>query len=128
MNSSSTSKLKTFTFRHFSGDHRTPIFGFFLVLVLFPPFVRAQTTGSSTTASAGCPIQFMNFTPGGAFWLNTRIKNTSGRTIVGLVFSAALSDANERWKWYHWDFDDARPIRDFNWNRKIRSGETKRLS
>jgi hypothetical protein len=125
---SAISKLRKFTFHRFSINHRTAIFGFFLILLLLPPFVRAQTTGSSTTASAGCPIRFMNFSPGGAFWLNTRIKNTSGRTIVGLVFNAALSDATEHWKWYHWEFDDARPIHDFDWNRKIKSGETKRLS
>lgn len=124
---STTSKLKKFPFYRFSVDHCTAIFMFFLVPLL-PPFVRAQTTGSNTTEPAGCPIRLMNFSPGGTSWLNTRIKNTSGKTIVGLVFNAALADATEHWKWYHWDFDDARPIHDFNWNRKIKSGEEKRLS
>lgn len=125
---STASKLRNFTFHRFSVEHCTAILSFFLVVLLFPPFVRAQTTASSTTESRGCPIQFMNFSPGGTFWLNTRIKNTSRKTIVGLVFSAALSDATEHWKWYHWDFDDTRPIHNFNWNRKIKPREAKRLS
>jgi hypothetical protein len=125
---SATSKVRKFAFHRFSAHHCTAIFGFFVVLLLFPRFVRAQTTSSSTTQSPECPIRFMAFSPGGTFWLNTRIKNTSGKTIVGLVFNAALGDATEHWKWYHSDFDDTRPIHNFNWNRKIKSGEAKRLS
>lgn len=105
----------------------TATFGFFLVLLLFPSVSRAQTIGPSPV-SAACPLQIMSFSPGGASWLNAHVKNTSGKTIVGLVFNAALADATEHWKWYHWDFDDARPIHNFNWNRKIKSGDAKKLS
>jgi hypothetical protein len=55
------------------------------------------------------------------------IRNTSGKTIVGLVFNAAIADATEHWKWVHWDFDESRPLRDFGWNKEIKTGATKRL-
>lgn len=57
-----------------------------------------------------------------------RIKNTSGKTIVGLVFNAALADATEHWKWFHWDLDDGRPLRDFGWNKEIKASASKRLT
>jgi hypothetical protein len=60
--------------------------------------------------------------------VSVRIRNISGKKIVGLVFKAALADATEHWKWYHWDFDDARPIRDFGWNETIKVGAAKTLS
>ena len=60
--------------------------------------------------------------------MTVHIRNTSGKTIVGLVFNAAISDATEHWKWVHWDFDDSRPLRDFGWNKAIKRGTTKRLT
>jgi len=57
-----------------------------------------------------------------------RIKNVSGKRIVGLVFNAALADATEHWKWLHWDFDEGRPVREFGWNKLIKNGEVKKLS
>jgi hypothetical protein len=57
-----------------------------------------------------------------------RVKNTSGKPIVGLVFNAALSDATEHWLWLHWDFDINRPIRDFGWNKLIKPDAAKTLS
>ncbi len=60
--------------------------------------------------------------------MSTRIRNVSGKKIVGLVFNAALPDATEHWRWYHWDFDDSRPIREFGWNKLIKEGATKKLS
>jgi hypothetical protein len=57
--------------------------------------------------------------------VSTRIKNVSGRKIVGLVFNA---DATEHWKWLHWNFDGARPVQNFGWNKPIKAGETKKLS
>jgi len=88
-----------------------------------PALVSAQ---NPIPASANaCPVQFLHFNPSG---VSVRVQNTSGKKIVGLVFNAALADATEHWKWYHWDFDDARPIRDFGWNKVIKNGDTKSLS
>ncbi len=50
------------------------------------------------------------------------------KTIVGLVFDVALADAMEHWKWLHWDFDDSRPVREFGWNKSIKSASAKTLS
>jgi hypothetical protein len=60
--------------------------------------------------------------------VNVRIRNASGKNIVGLVFNTALADATEHWKWLHWNFDDTRPIRDFGWNKLIKEGAAKTLS
>jgi hypothetical protein len=67
----------------------------------------------------------LHFDPSG---VSVRIKNVSGKNIVGLVFNAALADATEHWRWYHWDFDDGRPIREFGWNKMIKDGAAKKLS
>jgi len=89
------------------------------------PLAQAQSAASSPAAPASCPVQFLSFDP---FALNVRIKNVSGKPIVGLVFNAALADATEHWKWLHWDFDPGRPIREFGWNKLIKPGDKKRLS
>jgi len=70
-------------------------------------------------------VDLLRFNPSG---VSVRIRNTRGKKIVGLVFNAALADATEHWKWYHWGFDETRPIRDFGWNKQIKGGETKSLS
>ena len=94
-----------------------------LFFVLSPPSL-AQSAAPSSAPSA-CPVQFLHFDPDG---VSTRIKNVSGRKIVGLVFNAAVADATEHWKWLHWNFDDARPVQNFGWNKPIKAGETKKLS
>jgi hypothetical protein len=80
---------------------------------------------SAFPASSICPVQFLRFDPGG---VSARIRNVSGKQIVGLVFNAAVADATEHWKWLHWNFDDARPVQTFGWNKPIKIGETKKLS
>jgi hypothetical protein len=60
--------------------------------------------------------------------VSVRIKNVSGKRIVGLVFNAALADATEHWKWLRWDFDESRPVGEFGWNKLIKNGEVKKLS
>ena len=62
------------------------------------------------------------------FGVSVRIKNVSGKRIVGLVFNAALADATEHWKWLRWDFDQSRPVREFGWNKLIKNGDVKKLS
>ena len=98
---------------------------FALVALVFCPPVRAQSTASSPAAPAACPVQLLRFDPSG---VSVRIKNVSGKKIVGLVFNAALADATEHWKWLHWDFDAGRPIREFGWNKLIKDGQVKKLS
>jgi hypothetical protein len=94
-----------------------------LSFVLSPP-AFAQSAAPPSAPSA-CPVQFLHFDPDG---VSTRIRNVSGRKIVGLVFNAAVADATEHWKWLHWNFDDARPVQNFGWNKPIKAGETKKLS
>jgi len=60
--------------------------------------------------------------------LSIEVKNISGKRIVGLVFNAALSDATERWKWLHWNYDVTRPLEDLGWNKPVKEGESKKLS
>ena len=63
------------------------------------PFVEAQN--SLTTPAPGCPVEIVSLKPSG---VSMHVRNTSGKKIVGLVFNAALADATEHWKWYHWEF------------------------
>ena len=92
-----------------------------LAALFFPLSVFAQTNG----APSGCPLNLIRFNPSD---VTIRVQNTSGKTIVGLSFFAALADATEHWKWYHYDFDDSRPLREFGWNKEIRNGASKTLS
>lgn len=96
---------------------------FFAGAFLFSVPSLSQTSRSSA-AAPGCPVEIMSFDAAG---VSAHIRNTSGKTIVGLVFNAAIADATEHWKWVHWDFDDGRPLRDFGWNKEIKPGATKRL-
>lgn len=98
---------------------------FAVAVLVFSPLVHAQSATPGAAASAACPVQFVHFNPSG---VSVRIKNVSGKKIVGLVFNAALADATENWKWYHWGFDDTRPIREFGWNKLIKEGASKTLS
>jgi hypothetical protein len=91
----------------------------------FCPLSQAQSAASSPAGPTGCPVQLLDFDPSG---LNVKIRNVSGKRIVGLVFNAALADATEHWKWLHWDFDENRPIREFGWNKLIKPGDKKKLS
>jgi hypothetical protein len=98
---------------------------FVILFFLLSPHVLAQSAPSSPTAPTTCPVQFLHFDPDG---VSARIKNVSGEQIVGLVFNAAVADATEHWKRLNWNFDDARPIQNFGWNKPIKAGETKKLS
>ena len=98
---------------------------FLLAALVCAPLLHAQGTVASPTSPTACPVQFVRFNPSG---VTLRIKNVSGKNIVGLVFNAAIADAAERWKWLHWDFDDSRPIREFGWNKRIKLDAAKTLS
>jgi hypothetical protein len=90
------------------------------LLLLLPLPVLSQMN-----APAVCPVEFLRLDPSA---VSLRVRNISGKTIVGLSFYAALADATEHWKWVHWDFDDARPLREFGWNKPIKAQAAKNLS
>jgi hypothetical protein len=94
-------------------------------LALFALLVPVSALAQPGVTTPNCPIAFRSFNPNG---LSMHIVNTSGKTIVGLTFVAALADATEHWKWLHWNFDDARPLREFGWNKTISPGAKKTLS
>lgn len=98
---------------------------FLLTIFTCPILARSQTSQSNSNAPTACPIEILSFNPSG---VNVHIRNTSGKRIVGLVFNAAISDATEHWKWFHWNFDDTRPLRDFGWDKTIKPGASKRLT
>jgi hypothetical protein len=105
---------------------RWVLFSWFIpVILVHSPLAHAQNATTTLAPPAACPIQFVHFDPAG---VSVRIKNVSGKKIVGLTFNAALADATEHWKWYHWYFDDNRPIREFGWNKIIKESAAKTLS
>ncbi|HVH50418.1 MAG TPA: hypothetical protein VM781_02030, partial [Candidatus Bathyarchaeia archaeon] len=52
------------------------------------PAASAQTATPGPPTPPACPVQFVHFNPSG---VNVRVKNVSGKNIVGLVFNAALA-------------------------------------
>jgi hypothetical protein len=93
--------------------------------LLSAPLADAQAVSPGSTPPAACPVQFVRFNPSG---VTVRVRNISGKPIVGLVFNAAIADAAEHWIWLHWYFDVNRPIREFGWNRVIKADAAKTLS
>jgi len=75
---------------------------FILPFLLSARRADAQTASPGSTSPAACPVQFIRFNPSG---VSVRVKNISGKPIVGLVFNAAIADAAEHWIWLHWYFD-----------------------
>jgi len=80
------------------GITRSLVSRFVLAALVFSPLAHAQSTPSSATAPAACPIQIISFNPSD---VTAHIRNTSGKKIVGLVFNIALADATEHGKWLH---------------------------
>jgi hypothetical protein len=95
-----------------------------LILALSPHVFTQNAVPCTPPAPLSCPVQFLHVDPDGG---SARIRNVSGNKIVGLVFNA-VADATEHWKWLHWNFDDARPVQNFGWNKPIKAGDTKKLS
>jgi hypothetical protein len=89
------------------------------------PLADSQTLKPAANSPAVCPVQFIRFNPSG---VSVRLRNISGKPIVGLVFNAAIADAAEHWFWLHWYFDVNRPIREFGWNKVIKADAAKTLS
>ncbi|HEV2961236.1 MAG TPA: hypothetical protein VG649_05370 [Candidatus Angelobacter sp.] len=97
----------------------------FFAIATFSLNSKAQTTPSSTSLASSCPVELRDIHVNN---LSVRVRNTSGKRIVGLVFNVALSDATEHWIWLHWNYDLSARLREFGWNRLIREGESKKLS
>jgi hypothetical protein len=95
---------------------------FFAILVT--TFLSLSAVAQNTAPPA-CPITFLKIDPSA---ISTRIQNTSGKTIVGLTFYAALADATEHWKWVHYNFDETRPLMELGWNKSISPMASKSLS
>jgi hypothetical protein len=117
------------TFNQYFPSRATLILQLAAVFIMpFLPSARpadAQTVSTGSTSPAGCPVQFIRFNPSG---VSVRVRNISGKPIVGLVFNAAIADAAEHWFWLHWYFDVNRPIREFGWNKVIKADAVKTLS
>lgn len=80
---------------------------------------------SPSGAGTACPVELRELQASG---LRVHLRNTAGKPIVGVVFNLAFSDATERWKWLHWNYDLTRPLQEFGWNKRIKDGEDKKLS
>ncbi|HEX4486857.1 MAG TPA: hypothetical protein VH088_11350 [Terriglobales bacterium] len=99
---------------------RNWIFHFAGAVVFLPLLAHAQVT-----TGPACPVAFLHFNPDA---VSVRVKNVSGKTIVGLSFYAALSDATEHWTWLHWNLNQDQPLREFGWNKPIKPDQAKTLS
>lgn len=100
-----------------------------VVVLAFPIFAGAQSSSPAAAPSAcGVELSELHVSERGYHPLSIQIRNISGKRIVGLVFNAALSDATERWKWLHWNYDLTRPLQDIGWNKSVKEGESKKLS
>ncbi|HEY7402574.1 MAG TPA: hypothetical protein VIB39_03565 [Candidatus Angelobacter sp.] len=93
-----------------------------IAIFVFSVPVHAQAGPSG--AQQGCAVELSNLHVDS---LSVRLKNTSGKKIVGLVFNVAFADATERWRWLHWEYDLNRPMQEFGWNKPIGQGESKKL-
>ena len=85
--------------------------------------VFAVSLAGAQTPSA-CPLELSEFHVSS---LSVHIRNTSSKPIAGMVFNVAFSDATERWKWLHWNYDLTRPLQEFGWNKVVKAGEEKKL-
>jgi hypothetical protein len=120
-----------------SAKRTLPLFlPFSLFVLLFIAMVNLQDAAAqermlAPTTPDACPVQLSDIHPASTFFslgLALRVKNVANKEIVGLVFDAALADAAENWKWLHWNYDQTRPLLDFDWNKPIRPSEAKKLS
>lgn len=96
-----------------------------LVVLALPLAAQEKPVPSDHPVHSVCPLDVLKFDASG---INVRVRNVSGKTIVGIAFNAALADATEHWTWVHWDLDQNRPLREFGWNKALRPGDTKTLS
>ena len=87
---------------------------------IFPLTASAQNAAPAT--QNGCPVELLKLKPSG---VSLRVRNTSGKKIVGLVFNVAVADATEHWKWLY--KEDGHSLQDFGWNKQLKDGDEKNL-
>ena len=91
-----------------------------IALFLSPP-AFSQTPDMPSS----CPLALTDFNPSA---VSVHVENTSGKTIVGITFNAALSDATEHWNWLYGGFGDPWQLREFGWNKTLKPRAAKTLS
>jgi hypothetical protein len=108
-------------------------------LAIVALLLHIPALGQTNAVPSSCPVSFVKFNPGGFSSLSIRVKNVSGKKIVGLTFNAALADATEHWQWISMfresgvlmNFLNGAPVvplREFGWNKEIEPGATKTAS
>ena len=97
----------------------------FSLVAFFPAAFLASQAGRSQAPAGSCPVQSVHFDPSG---LSVRVQNTSGKTIVGMTWYAAIADATEHWNWIYWNVPGPLRIREFNWNKEVKPAAKKTLS
>jgi N-acetylneuraminic acid mutarotase len=83
-----------------------------------------DTDGQMQSSVSTCPVQAVHFNPSG---LSVRVENTSGKKIVGMTWFAAIADATEHWNWIYWNLPGPLRLREFNWNKEVKSSAKKTL-
>jgi len=96
----------------------------FAIVVFSLPLANSQTN----TTPPSCPLGFVrvdhpSYYDSRAWKIDIRVRNLSGRKIVGMVFNGAVADATENWTWI-----SNGPLIDLNWNRELNPGQAKNLS
>lgn len=94
------------------------------LIALFLVTHAACVEGHSQVPGIPCPVQAVHFNPGG---LSVRVENTSGKTIVGMTWFAAIADATEHWNWIYWNLPGPLRLREFNWNKEVKPSAKKTL-
>jgi hypothetical protein len=88
-------------------------------------YLSLPAYSQTTEMPSSCPLALSDYNPSG---VRVHVQNTSGKTIVGITFNAALSDATEHWGWLHWGFGNTWQLREFGWNKTLKPGAVKTLS
>lgn len=97
--------------------------GLAILAFLLPLPIQSQTNAPS----ASCPVTFVKIGRpdySNRWNISTRVRNTSGKKIVGIIFNAGVADATERWVW----IPEGSRIAEFDWNRELNPGQSKTLS
>jgi hypothetical protein len=76
---------------------------------------------------SSCPITFVKVSRpdyANRWNISTRVRNASGKKIVGMIFNSAVADAAEQWAW----IPEGNRIAELDWNRELNPGQSKTLS
>jgi hypothetical protein len=122
----------------------------FFCLVIVASLVPLPILAQADATPSSCPVSFVKFKPGGVFTprgfdsVSIRVKNVTGKKIVGLDFNAALAYFPGHWQWVSLTPNWVRlapdgmlsiplgtpvgPLREFGWNKEIKPGATETAS